>query len=190
MGPDGRLRFSQCKMYGNDANRSEIPCMDGWEYDMSDYRRTIPSSNDWVCEKAHYAAQAFTAASVGNVPGTILYGYLGDKWDLLGRDQYTHYFDWNYIPLRIGRKIVFMSTIVVHIIARAASLFLTHDFYWYLGMQFLVGTSYPMMYISSSTIIAEICDKEYRSWIFAASWVCLLLKLTFNYSPDWFPISD
>jgi len=76
---DGKL--SQCEMFG--YNGSRIACTRGWEYDLTDYSTTIPSQFDWVCERAEWATWALTVASVGNAVGTIVFGQVADKYEII-----------------------------------------------------------------------------------------------------------
>jgi hypothetical protein len=60
-------------------DRRTISCISGWEYDRSNWKETIPTNFNWVCDKSDYATKAFTANSVGNALGTIVLGWAGDK---------------------------------------------------------------------------------------------------------------
>jgi hypothetical protein len=88
---------------------------------------------------------------------------------------------------------VFIITALVYLTFKLLGFYLVKYFSAYLLMQFLVGTSYPMMYLSSFAIVVELCGKgtggtsaietsglgyiisslsltEHRSLIYSSSW--------------------
>jgi len=79
MGPDGKERFSQCFMFASLLNHTPVPCSGGWDYDRTDYDRTIPTEFNWVCEKSFYVTEIATAKIAGSAIGTILFGWAGDR---------------------------------------------------------------------------------------------------------------
>ena len=62
-----------------EAGTNEVIECTEWEYDTSDYKRTIPTEFNWVCGKGHYVAQTFTIYSIGSAIGAIIFGWIGDK---------------------------------------------------------------------------------------------------------------
>ena len=79
VGAEGQERYSQCEMFSPNGNGSIISCPAGWAYDHSDFKSTLPSDFDWVCDKDHYATNVFTASATGIVAGNIIFGLLADK---------------------------------------------------------------------------------------------------------------
>jgi len=69
-------------MFASPQNHSRTPCTSGWDYDTTDYSATMSSTFNWVCDKAAYPTEAITVASIGGVFGSILCGWLGDKYGL------------------------------------------------------------------------------------------------------------
>ena len=65
-------------MYQDEFRNATKAC-DSWEYDRSNYKSTIPTEFDWVCENSHYGADVFSVGGFGNVVGTIIFGQLADK---------------------------------------------------------------------------------------------------------------
>lgn len=97
LGPDNILRHSQCFMF--DQNNASVPCVYGWEYDKTYYESTIPSTFDWVCDKADYATGALSSGVAGSAVGTIAWGILADKYVntplLIGKTWYIFKFSTN-----------------------------------------------------------------------------------------------
>ncbi|CAG7837136.1 unnamed protein product [Allacma fusca] len=147
IGPDGQVRFSQCEMY--DVNRSKVRC-DQWDYDTTNYDATIPSEYNWVCDNAHYVADAHSAGTFGNVLGTIVLGTAADKF---------------------GRKPIYFLTLVIFIVFYYASIFLSSNFLTFIILKFLSGTAFPFMFSSPCMIAAELSGKNYRAWIYSCIWM-------------------
>ncbi len=88
-GADGLPRFSRCFMYDNDIELDRSgndtrslgvsPCKHGWEYDTTDYDRTIPTDYNWVCERAEYSTHIFSLGALGAAVGQVVFGILADK---------------------------------------------------------------------------------------------------------------
>ncbi|ODM89402.1 Organic cation transporter 1 [Orchesella cincta] len=161
--------FSKCKMFG--PNDTTISCNAGWEYDFStvDYH-SIVTDYDWVCDKSHYATWVYTAGNIGNVIGTFVLGHLADK---------------------IGRKPVFIITLVLFSAGRAVSLFFANDIWMFMLLSMIVSTAAPMFAISCNTIGLELCGQDYRAWIYSVTWMAIAIAspivpcLTYLV-PNWF----
>lgn len=54
-------------------------CQYGWEYDGSWFSRTVPSQENWVCDKDLYVTNTFVATQVGDAVGTISFGHMSDR---------------------------------------------------------------------------------------------------------------
>ncbi|ODM93345.1 Organic cation transporter 1 [Orchesella cincta] len=147
--------FSKCKMFG--PNDSIISCTSGWEYDFSTVNyHSIVTDYDWVCDKSHYATWVYTAGNVGRVLGTFLLGFLADK---------------------IGRKPVFIITLVIFTVGRAVSLFFVYDIYLFMLLTMITGMSAPMFAISCNTIGLELCGQDYRAWIYSVTWMVMAIAV-------------
>lgn len=81
--------MSSCSMYNISSQRPEnwtlsdddiIPCIHGYDYDKTWYKRTPVSEENWVCDRALYQTNAFTFHRIGEILGTFIFGQLGDKY--------------------------------------------------------------------------------------------------------------
>ncbi|OXA38895.1 Organic cation transporter 1 [Folsomia candida] len=178
VGPDGKLRYSQCLMYDqvdNPFKNRTIPCQNGWDFDKSDYEATVPSEFGWVCDKVEWGADIIASAMAGMAIGTILFGVLADK---------------------IGRKPVFFMACVVILVFRGLSLYTPQYFRAYQVFSFLSGTAIATFFNIPMLAIAEVCGtntytKDYRSWVYAVVWMVYvvgncLLPLIAWISREWF----
>lgn len=81
--------MSSCSMYNISSQLYEnwtlsdddiIPCIHGYDYDKTWYKRTPVSDENWVCNRALYQTNAFTFHRIGEILGTFIFGQLGDKY--------------------------------------------------------------------------------------------------------------
>ena len=61
--------------------------------------------------------------------------------------------------LRLGRRSVFFGTVGMNFIFRIVSLYVAQNFILFLLANFLAGTAFPMIYIASYAIVAELSGK-------------------------------
>lgn len=97
-----------------------------------------------------------------------------------------------FISNRIGRKPVFLITLVLNIFGRIASLYVVNTLWMFLLLAVITGTGFPMIYIAPAMIGAEFSDKgtyrtqtvawksllimacfllEFRAWIYSFTWM-------------------
>ena len=57
-----------------------VPCDHGWEYDLDNFHSSITSDNDWVCDRAWIPPLSQTLFFVGNIPGTLFFGWFSDHY--------------------------------------------------------------------------------------------------------------
>ncbi|CAL8072317.1 unnamed protein product [Orchesella dallaii] len=147
--------FSKCKMF--DSNHSIISCTNGWEYDFETVNyQSIVTDYDWVCDKSQQATWVYTGTNVGRALSTFILGYLADK---------------------IGRKPVFIITLLLFSVGRAVSLYFAHDVWLFMFLSLVTGMAAPMFTISINTIGVELSGKDYRAWIFCFTWMAVVVGL-------------
>lgn len=66
------------------SSYDQISCTSGCEYDFSiaDYQSILTQYN-WVCDKSHWSTWVHTATNGGRAAGTLLLGYLADKYEVM-----------------------------------------------------------------------------------------------------------
>lgn len=67
---------------------------------------------------------------------------------------------------RIGRKPVFVITLVLNIFGRIASLYVANTLWSFLLLAVITGLGFPMIYIAPAMIGAEFSDKGIHSILF------------------------
>uniref|UniRef100_T1GM22 Major facilitator superfamily (MFS) profile domain-containing protein n=1 Tax=Megaselia scalaris TaxID=36166 RepID=T1GM22_MEGSC len=85
-------------------------CKNGYDYDRTWYKETIPSYEDWVCEKDLYMTNTFVVSRILELIGAFVLGQLGD----------SH-----------GRQKVFFFSVVATSLGRILSIMLTSNFLWF-----------------------------------------------------------
>ncbi|KAL0271477.1 UNVERIFIED_CONTAM: hypothetical protein PYX00_008558 [Menopon gallinae] len=142
--------FSSCKMYlddddnNNSGNRSIVDCRYGWEYDRTWYTETAPTAQNWVCDKEVYVSNAFAAGRIGEIVGTLIFGQLGDQ---------------------LGRMPVFYISMVILIVGRIASTFVSQWYYAFLVLIGLGSTASISTFQSPLVISMEVSDARKRSYV-------------------------
>ncbi|XP_035223439.1 carcinine transporter-like [Stegodyphus dumicola] len=117
------------------------PCIQGWQYDKTDYESTVATEWDLVCGDYHYTKFIQTMFSVGSILGTPMYGALSD---------------------RIGRKITFFITIIVTAVSAIGSVLMKH-FTAFIVLKTINGSLMPSVYQLPYIIVLEIVAPEVRT---------------------------
>ncbi|KAF2880324.1 hypothetical protein ILUMI_25837 [Ignelater luminosus] len=152
-----RYSYSKCSMFNtsrllelnetfpqNFTNSEVIDCQYGWEYDKTWYSETAVSQEDWVCEKELYVANTFALCRIGELLEAFVAGQLGDL---------------------VGRKPVFLATLIALVIGKFASVFTAHIFPLFLVAALIGSLSSTAVYSSPLIIAMEICKDTDRAHI-------------------------
>ncbi|KPJ06164.1 Solute carrier family 22 member 15 [Papilio machaon] len=115
---------------------------DKYEYDKTWYEETVPTKNNWVCDKELYVANIFAASKVGELVGSMVFGWFGDTY---------------------GRRPAYIIALVLLVLGRVISLFAGQSF-----VLFVIGcvvAAFPSWSaIQSVTVISmELSSAERRS---------------------------
>ncbi|XP_069131020.1 organic cation transporter protein-like [Argopecten irradians] len=140
-----KLNASQCSIqaFVNSTNTTKMyPCT-SWTFDESELSRSPISDFNLVCDDAVLKEHASMAFMGGNLVGSLILGFVGDRW---GRK----------IVMYLGAVLLFLSSLV-----SAWSV----DFIMFIILRFLAGLA-TVTCISSALIIAfEIVDPGHRSHV-------------------------
>ncbi|KAK3856059.1 hypothetical protein Pcinc_037584 [Petrolisthes cinctipes] len=152
--------FSSCEMYrwmpdkdnnnNNNNNKGSHyvitnvtqECVNGWEYDQSQFTSTVATSFDWVCDKVHYSPLLLSTFMIGNTVGTFLLPILADKV--------------------LGRCVVFYLSLAIHVVFTAA-LTLVTTLPLHLLLRFLSGLAFESYYLMPYIICVELTPVGYRA---------------------------
>ncbi|KAL7648368.1 UNVERIFIED_CONTAM: hypothetical protein RMT77_000274 [Armadillidium vulgare] len=183
---DGQtLMMSQCRMfnvtyrsegdktlstnlYVNINSSIEIDCQNGWEYDHSVWKQSVPTSFNWVCKDRIIITKLLTVKMIGSAVGLFAFAILSDRYGRL---------PWYYLTLAM--VVIFGPTMAV---APSFSMFSLLAFFFNLPFH----SVYQMPYL----VVMEICSEKLRSDnIFGTflAWrvaVCLLPLITWLIA-DW-----
>ncbi|XP_037973751.2 organic cation transporter protein [Plutella xylostella] len=164
-GAAGENKFSSCYInVDSDTNTSnETKECTSYSYDRTWYNSTIPSERDWVCDKEIYVANAIAYSRLGEVFGSLIFGWLGDIY---------------------GRKFTYILSLVFLVAGRSISIF-GGDSFSVFSFGCIVA-SFPSWaaYQSITVISLEICSAARRTravTIRAAAWTIGLCLMPFLY---------
>ncbi|XP_069687216.1 solute carrier family 22 member 21-like isoform X2 [Periplaneta americana] len=145
--------YSKCLMYNvtiplvvpyNKRDLGVVNCQYGWEYDRRWFHKTVPSQENWVCDKSLYVTNTFVVTQIGEAVGTIFFGHMSDT---------------------VGRRPVFLITLALLIVGRGLSV-LTPSYYWlYLVTVFLGHSALSSLCFAATTIGIELSQSEHRAYI-------------------------
>ncbi|UYV66229.1 hypothetical protein LAZ67_4000912 [Cordylochernes scorpioides] len=113
------FKADQCHLVNLNDSSDPIPCPAGWHYDFQELYPTITTDLNWVCENNQLPYIAQTVFYVGTSIGVLVFGYIADRY---------------------GRKPSILISYLIAFVGGVVTLFVT-DFYSFLVVRFLVGTS-------------------------------------------------
>ncbi|XP_026226009.1 solute carrier family 22 member 5 [Anabas testudineus] len=174
----GALQPSKCSRYrladlvgfserglvpGVDVNLSTVPqegCLDGWEYDQSQYVSTIVSEWDLVCEDRWKNPLTSSLFFCGVLTGSFISGQLSDRY---------------------GRKIVLFVTIAVQTVFTFIQVF-SPSWEVFCGLFFVVGLGQISNYVAAFVLGTEILGPRVRT-IFSTAGVTLFFGVGYMLLP-------
>ncbi|KAF5909550.1 solute carrier family 22 member 7-like, partial [Clarias magur] len=140
--------FSQTHFYllTNSSNATEIPvvpCQSGWVYDTSEFKSTLASQFDLVCNAKGLTKASATVFFIGVMFGAVFFGVLCDKY---------------------GRKTILLVSYISAIVFSIASAVST-SFIMFAAFRFLTGISLSGISIVAIVLTIEWVDIEHRTVI-------------------------
>ncbi|XP_068247569.1 organic cation transporter 1-like isoform X2 [Palaemon carinicauda] len=123
-------------------------CIDGWDFDHSQFWATAVSTNEWVCEKGS-AEDVLSTNLAGNAVGTFLFPMLAD---------------------RIGRRPVFFALLIIHIVFTLAYIWMPL-YSLHLVFRFIRGFHELTIYLIPHITVMEVLDPEERAKVTTIGWV-------------------
>ena len=126
-------------------------CEKGWSFDQSEFTRTIPTDQKWVCNDKHdYVADLYTYGQAGGIIGGVLFSYIAD---------------------RFGRRLTFWITTAIICVFMTAKTFLVDQYTVYVILKVVAAACYVSTYQLPATLITEVADPAYRSWTILITWI-------------------
>ncbi|CAH2990618.1 unnamed protein product [Chilo suppressalis] len=74
----GKILYSSCLIYKNPEKSNLTKGCDTYSYNQTWYGSTVPSSYNWVCDDEIKVANIFAYSKIGEVVGSIIFGWFGD----------------------------------------------------------------------------------------------------------------
>ena len=99
-------------------------CLEGWEYQLEDYHKSITVEFDWVCDDTWIPALSQTVFFFGAIPGTLFFGWFSDTY---------------------GRLPTIMISNMITLLAGIATPFVT-GYASFLALRFTMGLAFDTCY--------------------------------------------
>ena len=128
----------------------ETTCEWGWNFDKSEFSRTLVTDLEWFCDKAYIIPAMYTCSKIGSMIGGVVFNYLGD---------------------RFGRKPIFWMTTFMAVIFMTVKTFLYKYYYVYAAFKILASGTFISIFQLPFSIICEVSDGDYRTWAILVSWL-------------------
>ncbi|VDK29051.1 unnamed protein product [Gongylonema pulchrum] len=130
----GQCRYQECRL------RNEATCHHGYVYDLSSIKYSAINRWDIVCERAVLKALIQSTYYMGQMGGSLLFGFLGD---------------------RIGRKRVFFIAIITLI---TSGILMAVVPYWaaFALLRAAVGFAHPGIFVIAVVIVMELVGPSKR----------------------------
>nr|XP_040572189.1 organic cation transporter protein-like [Lepeophtheirus salmonis] len=128
-------------------------CMEGWIYDRSEFKDTLVTELDLVCEKNWWPSTSTALFYVGSLFGNILFGHIADKY---GRR--TSFFILLFMEVTLAIATSFSPNYVVFTVLRSIN-----------------GFTFPALFQIPFILSIEIMGPGYRT--FAGMMICLFFAV-------------
>ncbi|XP_064466982.1 beta-alanine transporter-like [Ornithodoros turicata] len=186
----GTGKFHKCEMYDvnytavitraqlyavqpvSDESWPRKPCDNGWHYDTTFYTSTLVTQTDAVCEAAWKVSMAQSVFYVGNVVGSLFFGYIGD---------------------RFGRKPSLTAVILLNVVTGLLTSF-TSSYEWYIAYRGIIGLTFPAIFQTPVIMGMELMSPDKRT--FSGMLVCIFFAIAMmalaglaSLLRDWFSLS-
>ena len=126
-------------------------CEKGWMFDDSEFIRTIPMDQQWVCESGHqYVAQLFFCGMAGSTIGGVLFSSIAD---------------------RFGRRITLLIITVLSCVFMTSKTFLSDQYWCYVVLKISAYACLISVFRLPGTLAAEISNPFFRSWTIFISYL-------------------
>ncbi|KAJ2952672.1 hypothetical protein O0L34_g7011 [Tuta absoluta] len=139
---NGETRFSNCLIYIDPYKSNKTRECFQYEYDKTWYETTVPSENNWVCDKELYVANIFTYSAISELIGNIVAGWFGDTY---------------------GRRPTYIFSLLFTVLGRFISVMFANS-YWLFVSGIVIAAFPSWSILQSVTVISmEMSSDEGRT---------------------------
>ena len=140
--------------FKNDSSENKLryrsSCKRDWSYDNSEFKRTLVSDLNWVCNDSNRVQEQFTYSQVGILIGSMGLNFLADRY---------------------GRKTMLWISLAIVVIPMLAKTFLVQYYYLYTILNLIVYSGVIAVYQIPTSMLMEVVDESYRSWTMMYTWL-------------------
>ncbi|CAH1251990.1 SLC22A5 [Branchiostoma lanceolatum] len=165
---DEEWKRSQCKRYSYDrfrttlnttyrdfveahpaANRTQIPCDQGYEYDTSEYKSTVTMDWDLVCDDSWKVKLAKSIWFAGRMVGAGFGGHAADRW---------------------GRRPVLLASLALDYVSGIAVAF-SPNYTVFMAIRFVMAASTTVTGLALFVMAQELVTADKRSLVGNVIWL-------------------
>ncbi|XP_078666890.1 organic cation transporter protein-like [Branchiostoma floridae x Branchiostoma belcheri] len=169
---DGEWRRSQCKRYSYNlpnathnvtyrdfveahpaANRTQIKCDQGYDHDTSEYKSTVVTDWDLVCDDSWKVSMAKSVWFAGFMFGAVFGGHAADRW---------------------GRRPVLLASLVGICVSGIVCAF-SPNYAAFVAFRFFIATSTMVTLLAAFVMIQELVSADKRSFTGMVVWIFVSL---------------
>ena len=130
--------------------RYRSACKRNWSYDNAEFKRTLVSDLNWVCNDSNRVQEQFTYSQVGILIGSMGLNFLADRY---------------------GRKTMLWISLAIVVIPMLTKTFLVQYYYLYTILNLIVYSGVIAVYQIPTSMLMEVVDEGYRSWTMMYTWL-------------------
>ncbi|XP_069166369.1 solute carrier family 22 member 1 [Procambarus clarkii] len=123
------------------SNKTE-ECRSGWEFDSSQFKATLATTNQWFCERESYSQHALALNMAGNAFGTLILPFIGDKY--------------------VGRRVILYVALAIHVVFTIPLVWISNVGF-HLLFRFLAGLGYLSYSLVPYVIVVETVGSRRRA---------------------------
>eukprot|EP00058_Branchiostoma_floridae_P007179 XP_002592667.1 hypothetical protein BRAFLDRAFT_118384 [Branchiostoma floridae] len=158
------------------ANRTQIPCDDGYEYDTSEYTSTVATEWNLVCDNSWKVNLAKSLWFAGIMAGAVFGGHAADSWKvnlakslwfagiMAGAVFGGHAAD------RWGRRPVLLASLVVDYVSGIACAF-SPNYTFFMAIRFIISASNTVSTLALYVMAQELVSADKRSMVGMVIWI-------------------
>ena len=131
-------------------NKTRSKCKKGWQFDDTQFKRTLVTDFLWVCKESNRVPEQYTYSKLGIVLGSLGLNYLADNY---------------------GRKTMIWISLATVVISMITKTFLVQYYTLYTALNVVLYAANIAVYQIPTSMLMEMVDEGYRSWAMMYTWL-------------------